>query len=103
MPEEKDAAGVQTLVKTLDRGLPRPGIEIDEYVATEDRVDATEDAHAILVEEVHLSEMAKLANGLRDLPGAAATMEELGADLGRRSAKAALPVDASPGCGDATS
>ena len=103
MPEKEDPARVQSLVKALDRGFPGTRVEVDEHVAAKDHVDVAEHSKAILVEEVHLPEMAELANGLRHVPGAAAPLEEQGADFGRCRAKTALPVDAPAGRSDAAS
>src|SRR5580658_559424 len=103
MAEQEDAAWVQALVKALDCGLPRPRAEVDEDVAAKDGVEAAEHAEAIVVEQVHLTKMAELADRLRHVPGAAKPSEERVANLGRRRAKTALPVHAPAGGGDAAS
>ena len=62
MAEEQDAARVQPLVEHLDGRLSGACVEVDEHVAAEDGVGAAEDARAVLVEQVHLPEMAELTD-----------------------------------------
>src|SRR5579863_1097933 len=95
MSEEQDAARIQTFVQYLDGGLPCSGVEIDEHVATEYCIGATESAKPVLIEEVHLAELTQLSNALDDAPAIRRLLKEGLTDLRWRRAKARRAIDPS--------
>ena len=94
VPEEQHAARVEALVEEIDDGFTRLRIEVDEHVATEDRVAPPDEPRLVTLEEVHLSEVAHRPDALHDVRAGGAIDEVRAALVLRGDTKRARAVDA---------
>jgi hypothetical protein len=100
--EEEVPPRDQALVEHVDDLLARFLIEVDEHVATEDRVDAADDPNAFVVHEVQVTKMAKLADRVDDVASIGSLDEVVASKLRGRRSKSGRAIDAAASGGDAT-